>query len=270
MSTESIHIPYPDTKALKAAKGTFLMHMKNHPRYDNRTKVAFHGTVKIHGTNITIIFKPGGVKPQIQSRNNFITPENDDGYGSAAFISPYVEIIKGAVKPVIGNKIVEVMIAGELAGEGINLRQAATSDLERFYVIFAIRVNGVWLDRRVWQHVVFPTTTRIYNIHQFKTYNVVVDFKEDRAVGGGKIIKDLCLEVERECPVALQLGIKNGRGEGIVWTEVSYSDTRDGCRCLELLTCRYRKESKSTGLLIHLSSRARVRHLKMVEISHPQ
>ena len=51
--------------------------------------------------------------------------------------------------------------------------------------------------------------------------NASIDFNEERTVGGGKEVSDLSLEVENECPMALQLGgLKGGLGEGIVWTEV--------------------------------------------------
>lgn len=113
------------------------------------------------------------------------------------------------------------MIAGEFAGEGINPEQAATSDLEKFYIIFGIRVDGSWVDRKAWEHIRFDVSIRVFNIYEFKTFHVVIDFDEERNVGGGKIVSDLCLEVEKSCPVALQLGgIKEGLGEGIVWTEV--------------------------------------------------
>lgn len=46
-----------------------------------------------------------------------------------------------------------------------------------------------------------------------------IDFREERDVGGGKITEDLALEVDKECPVALQLAGIKGTGEGIVWRE---------------------------------------------------
>jgi hypothetical protein len=93
--------------------------------------------------------------------------------------------------------------------------------LRNFYVIFAIRVDGIWLDRKAWHNIRFSPLARIFNIYEFKTFSVVINCNEERTVGGGKLANESSREVENECPVALHLGgIKGGLGEGIVWTEV--------------------------------------------------
>lgn len=220
--TNPTHIPYPTTSDLKSTKGTFHKTLKRQSPYRNRhhSRVTFNGTVKIHGTNITLLIIPDK-SFQIQSRNHIITPENDDGYGSAAWVLPRSEHICDAFKQIVHYVPEEVMIAGEFTGKGINPAQAATSDLDRFYVVFGIRIDGVWVDRKLWEHIRFDPSTRVFNVHQFKTFKVVVDFDEERTTGGGKIINELCSEVEKECPVAWQLGgVRMGLGEGIVWTEV--------------------------------------------------
>jgi len=212
------HIPYPDTPDFKATKGTFLKKLKKQ-RNAKHSRVTFFGTVKIHGTNITIVFAPS-TPPQIQTRNKVINKEEDDGYRSAEWLTPRIEVIRSAFKPIIPTTM-QVVIAGELAGRGINPNQAATSELKKFFTIFRVRVDGIWLDRKVWQHVRFPPETSIFNIYEFRTFEVEIDFNEERTIGGGKIIVDLSFGVENECPVALQLGgIKKGLGEGIVWIEV--------------------------------------------------
>lgn len=57
---------YPDTRTLKEAKGTFYADVKRRLRTMEQSKVAFHGTVKIHGCNITVLWAPGG--PYIQCK----------------------------------------------------------------------------------------------------------------------------------------------------------------------------------------------------------
>lgn len=218
----STHIPYPNTIDLKSARGTFHKLLKKKPpyRFRRHSRVTFTGTVKVHGTNITIIVVPNQ-SIYIQSRNHVISPDADDGYGSAAWVQLRIENICEAFKPIVKYEPKEVMIAGEFAGKGINPMQAATSDLERFYVVFGFRVDGIWVDRSEWEHVRFDTSARVFNIHEFKRFNVVVDFDEERTIGGGKKMDELSLGVEKQCPVALQLGgIQNGLGEGIVWIEV--------------------------------------------------
>lgn len=237
------------------------MHLKNHLRYRSRpnpTQVSFHGTVKIHGTNVTIQYTPWSL-PQIRSRSQVITPDNDNGYSAARFLSHLTSIIQTTLQTVITETIEEVVVAGEFAGKGINSGQAAVSDLERFYVIFAISVDGLWLHRTRWQYLRFPPILRIFNIHEFKTWDVTIDFAEERTVGGGKVVGELSLEVENECPVALQLeGIKGGTGEGIVWTEVSTKSSGHLCITNDIS----RKEMKGGGPSIPCSSKARVQDLR--------
>jgi hypothetical protein len=126
-------------------------------------------------------------------------------------------MIHSTINTIVGSQYNELMVAGELAGKGINPAQAAASSLEKFYVIFAIRVDKIWLDRKAWHNIRFSPSARIFNIDEFKTFIVVINFNEERTIGGGKMVSELSLEVESECPVALQLGgVKGGLGEGIV------------------------------------------------------
>jgi hypothetical protein len=135
------------------------------------------------------------------------------------------------LQTIIKGEIEEVMVAGELAGKGINPKHAATSDLEKFYIIFGVRRDGLWLDRKVWQDLRFLLSSRIFNIHEFKTFQVTIDFIEERTVGGGRLVADLSHEVEKECPVARKLGgVKSGLGEGLVWTEVGHAYSLLPCR----------------------------------------
>ena len=220
-TTASQLVPYPNTVYLKAAKGAFHHQLKRLPQYQSRRgRIGFSGTVKIHGTNISLVFTSSSL-PQVQSRTRVITPESDNGYGAAAWLSPHIQMIHSTINTIIGKEYKELMVAGEFAGKRINPNQAATSSLEKFYAIFAIRVDGIWLDRKAWHNIRFSPTARIFNVYEFKTFSVVINFNEERTVGGGKMVSELSLEVENECPVALQLGgIKGGLGEGIVWTEV--------------------------------------------------
>jgi hypothetical protein len=114
-SASSILDRYPDTRGLGEAKGTFHSDVKFSRRDITQKHVAFHGTVKIHGCNITILFRPS-MAPQYQSRDRVITPE-EDCYGAAAFLCTRIQTIKGVLQTVVpsGNGK-EVMIAGEWAG----------------------------------------------------------------------------------------------------------------------------------------------------------
>jgi hypothetical protein len=179
-------------------------------------------------------------------------------------------MIHSTIVTAVGQECKEVMVAGEFAGNGINPEQAATSFLEKFYVIFAIRVDGIWLDRKAWHDIRFSPSARIFNIYEFKTFSVLIDFNEERTIGGGKKVNEFSLEVENECPVALQLGgVKGGLGEGIVWTEVRrFPQTShlliNWATDLEI----FRKEIRSTGRLIQSDLRAKDQNLRRLGRLH--
>ena len=81
------------------------------------------------------------------------------------------------------------------------------------WVIFAAReVSGDWLDI---SSMVFNNSVGIYNIHQFPTYTVEVNFME-ATLASIKLAK-LVEEVEHECPVGKYFGV-SGVGEGVVFT----------------------------------------------------
>ena len=56
---------------------------------------------------------------------------------------------------------------------------------------------------------------RIYNIEDFQTYSLDIDFNMPQLVQNQ--LSELTLQVEEQCPVAKVFGF-NGIGEGIVWT----------------------------------------------------
>ena len=63
----------------------------------------------------------------------------------------------------------------------------------------------------------WPLIPNTYNIHQFTTFNVVIDFNNPQPALD--IINKLTLQVEENCPVGRYFNV-TGIGEGIVWTPV--------------------------------------------------
>src|SRR3954447_23909367 len=126
-------IPYPDTLDLRRLTRDV------HTYRPETGKVDFAGTVKVHGTNITIVFRNYGSHPQIQSRNRIITSDSaaTDNSGAAAFLTPWLGKLKGEVERALGKQYAtwkEIMITGEFAGQGVQ-KGVGVSGLERFYVI---------------------------------------------------------------------------------------------------------------------------------------
>jgi RNA ligase len=207
------------------------------PTYTKPTKgTSFIGTVKLHGTNASILCRSSPTLIfQYQSRNKVIsTLPGDDNAGTAAFLSalPMSTIINEILRIRQVETFEEIFIAGEWAGTGIQTG-VAVAHLERFFAIFNIQVDGHWVDIRDYNTVHLPRH-RVYNIANFKTYEV--DFDLNDAADCGKaydLMKEYTLEVANLCPVAKDLLelegakviLKKGApqvfgGEGIVWTIV--------------------------------------------------
>jgi len=227
-------VPYPATPDF-AKFECDLRYDEGRPR-----KGTFIGTVKLHGTNISIIYTMSDRgTPQFQSRNQIITPTKDN-MGAAAFLSkaPLRSLIDEIMRVYEQEDFTEVFIAGEWAGEGIQ-KGTALSSLPRFYAIFNIRVDGHWVDLRKFKTVHSPDH-RIYNIINFTTYSKDIDFQSDNsAVFAG--MEMLTQEVATMCPVGAELKedlstlmgaldissskkkkkpVAVSTGEGIVWTLV--------------------------------------------------
>ena len=136
-----------------------------------------------------------------------------------------------------------VVIYGEWCGGNIQ-GAVAIRGLPKMLVIFNVRIrdetivatgdeddsqminrkNSFWLDPKEWSDVKWPEQS-IYNIYDFPTYDITIDFNEPTLVQDR--LTDITEEVERQCPVGSYFG-KNGIGEGVVWTE--WAQTRGGLR----------------------------------------
>ena len=74
----------------------------------------------------------------------------------------------------------EVMVAGEYAGRGIQ-KGVGVSALAPFYVIFGVRVDGLWAPHHVWKEMRVDEG-RILNIFDYQTFKVTLDFSSRRQV----------------------------------------------------------------------------------------
>jgi hypothetical protein len=114
-----------------------------------------------------------------------------------------------------------VCLFGEYCGQGIQ-NGVGISQLPKMFVAFAVKI----VDRDVTAYVK-PTGLRdaanqIYNIYDFETFRVDVDFAYPEFAQNEFV--QLVAQVEERCPVAekiakeLGIELKNTTGEGIVWT----------------------------------------------------
>jgi hypothetical protein len=186
-------IPYPETLDLRRLTRDVHQHRPE------TGKVDFTGTVKVHGTNITVVLRNNGSPPQIQSRNRIITPDSavTDNSGAAAFLTPWLGKLRGEVERTLGKQNAawkEIVIAGEFAGRGIQ-KGVGVSGLERFYVIFGLRLDGMWMSPSVWREISVEEG-RIFNIFDFQTFKVTIDFTPRRRIVGQGTVQEGIVDQE--------------------------------------------------------------------------
>ncbi len=190
----------------------------------------FKGTVKLHGTNAAVSFSFGCSKEDseywAQSRENIITVENDNA-GFAFFVESKKEVFKEFAKQIDSLNLFDVRdnivtIYGEWCGGNIQ-KGVGISNLPKSFFIFGVKVSPKALDAEgnakpaYWipYHYLKSPDDNIYNILDFPTYEIEIDFNMPQLVQNK--LSELTLAVEEECPVAKAFGF-SGIGEGIVWT----------------------------------------------------
>jgi hypothetical protein len=135
----------------------------------------FHGTVKLHGTNAAIVrYANGETKFQSRERELAITSDN------AGFLTTYGgENLDFLFE---GIKFSEyAAIYGEWCGGSIQ-KGVAIGKLPKMFVVFGLKVDDEWCDAK---QVPVNEALRIFNIEQFPTFDVDVDFNAPSIKQGG-------------------------------------------------------------------------------------
>jgi hypothetical protein len=193
----------------------------------------FEGTVKLHGTNASVVLSPSG-EMYAQSRENIITVEKDNA-GFAFFVEENKRDFTNMVRyAAFLNKELRIshpytIIYGEWCGGSIQ-KGVALNGLSKMFVVFGIAFsdeegNKVYAQQHTIDNVVVQADSlSIKNIYDFQTFEITIDFNQPLL--SQNTLGELTLAVEQECPVARQLGI-SGVGEGIVWRCVTpgYEDS---------------------------------------------
>lgn len=215
-------IKYPKTPQFRYVvrdvqhKATFVGIDENgEPTFDgNLTKptIVFTGTVKIHGTNAGVSFN--GTDMWVQSRNNVI--DSLTGHmGFAEFVHNNKEWIREAFSMNHVEGSITTMY-GEWAGPGIQNGVGVSSLPNKMWFVFGVKItppegDAYWLE----SYDLPKTRDRIYDIHDFNTWSVPIDF--ERPETSVKMLTEITEGIEKECPVAKMFGI-SGVGEGAVWS----------------------------------------------------
>lgn len=168
-------------------------------------KLTFKGTVKLHGTNAGIVLHKNG-NITYQSRGRDLSLQHDN-------MKFMLSMSNKDLMPLFENIEFKETIAifGEWCGKGIQ-SGVGISQIDPIFVIFACKVDDQWIEYNK-DSITFATG--IYNINNFKTWEIEIDFEQPELIQN--YLEEQTLAVEEECPVAKQFGIQ-GVGEGIVWT----------------------------------------------------
>lgn len=269
------HIPYPSTLSFDNFKQSYIRALtytkpvddesEDKPVDDEDIKLisrpprvgTFLGTIKLHGTNATIVFVDGNRRtPQLQART-WVIADTQDNQGTRALLSkaPLHQLIDEILRIKGADTFKEIYIAGEVAGKGIQ-KGVAISEMERFFAIFNIRVNGEWVDMREFNTVSIPSY-RIFNIAQYPTFTITADFRIDTTPVLEKMM-EYTMNVAKECPFGASFMGKDGKkfsgvGEGIVWTLVESKDSERPLKKDILWNFKTKGEQFSTTNATHTS-----------------
>ena len=167
--------------------------------------IKFKGTTKLHGTNAGIVLYNDGTM-SFQSRERVLSLTDDNAGFMYAMIGKQLEFLFEGIS---FND--SVAIYGEWCGQGIQ-KGVAIAQLPKMFVIFACKVDDKWVE-----FTKSDPDQLIFNINDFKTWEIDIDFNQPE-LSQNQLI-DWTLEVENECPVGKQFGI-TGIGEGIVFSAI--------------------------------------------------
>lgn len=191
--------------------------------------ITFTGTNKIHGTHYDFCYNDiDGY--WFQSRENIITPLKDNA-GSAFFGESRKDILMGLINEIKTEYAVDtsthsIMIASEFAGASIQ-KGVAIAGLPKSMYIFGVKIQSISDEDHYYVSCrdLRSPENLIFNIYDFKTYTVDVDFNYPE-LAQNRIV-EITLEIENECPVAKQfLGDTENYadlckiGEGVVLTSL--------------------------------------------------
>jgi hypothetical protein len=211
----------------------------NNPIYKNveLPTITAVATEKIHGTNAAVCYSHSDGM-WVQSRKNIITPEKDNA--ACAFNveqnkESWMNIIETLAEEHnidLDTQIISVYF--EWCGGNIQ-KNACVSGLDKMAIIFkhfkvspiepSEEIPAVWYETKVKETDAYGDfesfgwvcneTNRIFNVHNFPTYDIEIDFNQP-LMSQNEMIKLVEEVIEPNSPVGKQFGIENNIGEGIV------------------------------------------------------
>lgn len=165
--------------------------------------ISFLGTIKCNGSNASIILYKDG-HYEFQSRDTILTEQEDSiGFRNAIINTPYQQLFNNI-------KFNEYCA---IYGEWYLLFNNTKKKSKYIFVIFAVKIDDVYQNFENYKHLQI-NENNIYNILQFPTYNIDIDFNSpDESL---LKLQELTTQVENKCPISEYFDMEN-IGEGIVW-----------------------------------------------------
>mgnify|MGYP000001621961 FL=1 len=180
---------------------------------ENYPTLKFQGTVKLHGTNASVVKYSDG-RLEFQSRERVLSLEEDNAGFMATMVNKDLEFLFSQFS---SND--HIAIYGEWCGGNIQ-KGVAINGLEKMFVLFGIMIDDVWVELPKDLH---NNEIGVYNILQFPIYEIEIDFNNPEVIQN-KLI-EMTIAVEESCPVGKFFN-KDGVGEGIVFTCVTNQELK--------------------------------------------
>lgn len=174
--------------------------------------LSFQGTVKIHGSNAAIVKYKDRI--EYQSRERILSLNSDNSGFMTTMVTKDLKFLFNTI-----NFNDYIAIYGEWCGGNIQ-KGVAINGLDKMFIIFGIKVDDIWIE--IPNHL-FDNDQNIYNILQFPTYNVNIDFNNPELIQNTLI--DLTINIENSCPIGKFFN-KEGIGEGLVFTCINNPDLK--------------------------------------------
>ena len=216
--------------------GQFRNAVKSMQHKHSSPKIDYVGTVKLHGTNASIIAYEDGSLSFHSKSNMLATVVNgefkllSDNFSFAQSmwerISGVLEVVglaKEVGADVYGEVEYPITISGEWCGQGIQKGVGISKINHKSLFIFGLKFGVTTEDSKSnrvgvkYMAGVHSNENHLYNITQFPTQEISIDFQYPDA-STEKLVLYTEL-VEKECPVSKALGVEGDViGEGLVWT----------------------------------------------------
>tara|TARA_B100001063_G_scaffold227047_2_gene237153 strand:- start:3217 stop:4239 length:1023 start_codon:yes stop_codon:yes gene_type:complete len=200
-------------------------------------KVSFTGTVKLHGTNASIVKHEDG-EISFHSKSNCLATYKDgdftlknDNYGFAQAMHQRIEEVlcvlrraEKVLKESYGVVAYPLKLSGEWCGQGIQKGVGISYLNKRSLFLFGLHSNATgWVTNQMLYDLTTPDSHEegLYSITDFGVFSIDIDFNLPELSQAE--LEQLTLGVEERCPVSNQLGLvdsqgaKQRLGEGIVW-----------------------------------------------------